>query len=767
MAVAAVRRHIGGSSAYISVNPYAVSEAAAATGLGSAGIAMAAAPAAMVKPSLSQFAVRHYGLHKNRLAEKQHELRKFSGKMAVDERSWQPGFGLVNSKASGARCAVARDLEVLFSADSRGENLADRLGQIIGEVVAAADSRARIQILLKYAGSLPRLPDSDCIPSNRVMGCTTRVWLTAKIDDKGRMNFAADSDSEVTRGFCAILLKAMNGAWPLEVLAVPTDALGGLGMGIEGVASRANTWYNLLITMQKKTRWLLGALEGKSVYEPFPSLLITADDMIPEGDFAKAQAKYLLPDTAKVQLLAELLKQKQVGVVAHFYMDPEVQGVLVAARELWPHIHISDSLVMADRAVKMADAGCKHIAVLGVDFMSENVRAILDRAGHEKVSVYRMSSERIGCSLADAAQSSAYIEFVKAAASSPPSLHVIYINTSLETKAHTHSLVPTITCTSSNVVQTILQAFAQVSDLTVWYGPDSYMGANLAELFLQMAAMTDDEIKAVHPLHDKGTIAALLPRLHYFHDGSCIVHNLFGEEVVARVRHLYPDAFQTAHFEVPGEMFALAMEAKRRGMGVVGSTQNILDFIRVRVQEALGRGFDDHLQFILGTEAGMITAIVESVRRELTAGRVQGAKAKVEVQIIFPVSSDAITTTSSSSSSTEESYQIATMPIVPGVSSGEGCSLSGGCASCPYMKMNTLDALLRVCQLVGTPYDGTLQPQQARTFNDHVAGYAVSELGCEPILHMRYFQAHGRLSDDLLQHVCNQDVPDDLGCWMQ
>lgn len=97
------------------------------------------------------------------------------------------------------------------------------------------------------------------------------------------------------------------------------------------------------------------------------------------------QARYLSPDQSKVEALAALLREKQIGVVAHFYMDPEVQGVLVAAQKLWPHIHISDSLVMADRAVSMANAGCKHVAVLGVDFMSENVRAILDRAGHEEV----------------------------------------------------------------------------------------------------------------------------------------------------------------------------------------------------------------------------------------------------------------------------------------------------------------------------------------------------------------------------------------------
>lgn len=47
----------------------------------------------------------------------------------------------------------------------------------------------------------------------------------------------------------------------------------------------------------------------------------------------------------------------------------------------------------------------------------------------------------------------------------PPRLlfvQVVYINTSLKTKALAHAQVPTITCTSSNVVQTVLQAFAQV-----------------------------------------------------------------------------------------------------------------------------------------------------------------------------------------------------------------------------------------------------------------------------------------------------------------
>ncbi|KAG8048460.1 hypothetical protein GUJ93_ZPchr0009g2051 [Zizania palustris] len=174
-------------------------------------------------------------------------------------------------------------------------------------------------------------------------------------------------------------------------------------------------------------------------------------------------------------------------------------------------------------------------------------------------------------------------------------------------------------------------------------------------------------------------------------DGNCIVHDMFGHEVVAKIKEQYCDAFLTAHFEVPGEMFSLSMEAKMRGMGVVGSTQNILDFIKSRLKEALNRNIDDHLQFVLGTESGMITSIVASVRELFDSYRFSQQSANIEVEIVFPVSSDAVSNTSISGSNHLDSL-IATdldkLSVVPGVSSGEGCSIHGGCASCPYMKVS-------------------------------------------------------------------------------
>ena len=74
-----------------------------------------------------------------------------------------------------------------------------------------------------------------------------------------------------------------------------------------------------------------------------------------------------------------------------------------------------------------------------------------------------MDAADIGCSLAEAAETPLYNQYLAQAADiGKPAMHVVYINTSLKTKAQAHAVVPTITCTSSNVVQTVLQVCCHV-----------------------------------------------------------------------------------------------------------------------------------------------------------------------------------------------------------------------------------------------------------------------------------------------------------------
>jgi quinolinate synthase len=480
---------------------------------------------------------------------------------------------------------------------------------------------------------------------------------------------------------------------------------------------------------------MLGAL----MTAPFPSLIISAAGITPLGSFAESQATFLQPDASTIDSVVELLKGRNIGVVAHFYMDVELQGVLTAAMKRWKHIHISDSLVMADRACAMAEAGVDAIVVLGVDFMSENVRAVMDASGHADVPVYRVNAKEIGCSLAESAEGRAYGAWLAKAALVPRSLHVIYINTALDVKGRAHSIVPTITCTSSNVVRTVLQAAAQVPDLSVWYGPDTYMGDNLRSLFTRLSSADPAEVAALHADHTPETIADLLTRFEVFPQGNCVVHHMFGEEVVRRVQTEHPDAYHTAHLEVPGEMFELAAEAARHGRGCVGSTSNILHFIADKLADALTVDAPARLQFVLGTEAGMVTAIVKRVEELLT----ESGRSDMEVEIIFPVATEAVAI-----------HDDLNLGIVPGVAGGEGCSTAGGCATCPYMKMNSLDALFDVLESVGTGRD--LTPLEPKQYTELIGGRTAADIGCEPILHMRHFQRTDALPDALVDAVLRQ-----------
>lgn len=483
--------------------------------------------------------------------------------------------------------------------------------------------------------------------------------------------------------------------------------------------------------------------------QPFPSLIVRADGYAAQGAFALAQAEYLDPDRDVVERLDQLLRTREAGVVAHYYMDVELQGVLWACKH--PHIHISDSLLMADSAVGMAKAGAKEIVVLGVDFMSENVRAILDDSGFANVGCWRVAEAPIGCSLAESAETRAYAAWLDQAAATPHSLHVVYINTSLRTKAEAHHKVPTITCTSSNVVATVLQTFAQQPDAHVWFGPDTYMGQNLRRLFETLLELDETSIRALHPAHSRETIRALLPRFHYFEQGNCIVHHMFGAAVAQQVERDYYDAQDvdiTAHLEVPGEMFALALRAQREGRGVVGSTKNILDHVIARVDAALAQPRTDsprRLRFVLGTEAGMVTAIVRSLREHL---RKAGDDPGVEVEIIFPVAAEAIATTND-----------AALPIIPGVAGGDGCTTAGGCATCPYMKMNSLDALCDLLERLPS-HDSEranvhrkLVQFEPRKYTQMIDGKTIAALGTEPILHMRGFSRTGKLPDALVADI--------------
>jgi len=507
----------------------------------------------------------------------------------------------------------------------------------------------------------------------------------------------------------------------------------------------------------------------------FPSLILRPGQSVePQGPFAEAQAAFLEPPAEVVDDLLARLLELNVGIAAHYYMDVELQGVLHAVKnrqmELlqlqrradaagappgggrrippYPLVTISDSLKMGDDAVEMCSQnGVQAVLCLGVDFMSESVAAIMGKNGFGHVPLYRATHKHIGCSLAESAEGDAYRAWLDKCVANPDfkSLHVVYINTSLETKAVSSSIIPTITCTSSNVLNTILQASAQMGaeDLQICYGPDTYMGENLVALLTAVldSGWSDDRIaRDLHPEHDRATIRSLRDNVNVFPAGNCVVHHMFGRSVVDAVLRDYEDAYVTAHLEVPGEMFQIALRKSLDDEGVVGSTSNILEFIERKVEAAAREGVAEtrRLKFILGTEAGMVTPIVRSVQGILDAH----ADGNVEAEIVFPVSSQAVVEVDGH--------------VVPGVAGGEGCSTAGGCATCPFMKMNDLDAVQDIVDAIAVPgHELRLAkhlPPVGLT-GKMIDGRDAVDLGTEPIMYMREFMKKKRISDDLVDKV--------------
>mmetsp|Transcript_10817 Transcript_10817/g.31484 ORF Transcript_10817/g.31484 Transcript_10817/m.31484 type:complete len:631 (+) Transcript_10817:276-2168(+) len=525
------------------------------------------------------------------------------------------------------------------------------------------------------------------------------------------------------------------------------------------------------------------ATYDQSVREPFPSIILGPEKSIePQGSFAEAQAQFLDPDMDMVETLKEGLLKADMGIVAHYYMDVELQGILQSLRNSHPQlkhrIGIADSLKMGDQAVDMCrDHGVTSVVCLGVDFMSESVQAILNKNGFGDVPVYRATTKHIGCSLAESAETEQYrawlqTESKKALNEGCVPLHVIYINTSLETKAVSSSIVPTITCTSSNVVQTMLQAASEIPNLRVMYGPDTYMGQNLARLFEVIEESddwTDERIKSeLHPAHSNATLKALKENLVVFPQGNCVVHHMFGNQVTDTVRAKYenePDTYITAHLEVPGEMFEIGMRKSLNDEGVVGSTADILNFISRKVKDAAKSATADDakdrkLRFILGTEAGMVTSIVEKVQEILGTTHSNSNGRRVEAEIIFPVSSEAVMSVEDCDTNAINNTK-SELPIVPGVAGGEGCSTAGGCATCPFMKMNDVDALQDIIDLVDDKKNGDKRSQgilkkhlpPSRLQGKFINGIEATELGTEAILFMRKFMVNQSMPDELVTKV--------------
>ncbi|WP_438851031.1 SufE family protein [Brevundimonas nasdae] len=120
------------------------------------------------------------------------------------------------------------------------ESLDETFGELVEDFDLLGDWEQRIEYVIELGNGLAPLADADRIETNKVPGCAAQVWLATDAGE-GRLWFAADSDSALSKGNIALLLKLYSGRTPAEILAFDAKAaLERLGLPSALTRQRAN-----------------------------------------------------------------------------------------------------------------------------------------------------------------------------------------------------------------------------------------------------------------------------------------------------------------------------------------------------------------------------------------------------------------------------------------------------------------------------------------------------------------------------------------------
>jgi quinolinate synthase len=215
-----------------------------------------------------------------------------------------------------------------------------------------------------------------------------------------------------------------------------------------------------------------------------------------------------------VGAIAELKKELNAVILAHYYQESEIQDVAD---------FIGDSLELSRRA---ADTPADVILFAGVHFMAETAKILNP---HKLVLLPDLAA---GCSLADSCPPDRFAAFK---AQHPNHIVISYINCSAEIKA-----LSDIICTSSNAVKIVRQIPPEQG---IIFAPDRNLGRYVAQQAQRELVLWQ---------------------------GSCIVHETFSEKRLVQLKVQHPGAAIIAHPECE--------EPVLRQADFIGSTSALLKF---------------------------------------------------------------------------------------------------------------------------------------------------------------------------------------------
>lgn len=119
----------------------------------------------------------------------------------------------------------------------------DQIAQEFSKLQAWED---RYKKIIAMGKALPDLPDELRTEEAKVKGCQSQVWLHAKLNSKGEIEFEGDSDALLVKGLVALVLKIYSGSTPEEILTTQPDFLKAIGFEGNLSPSRANGLFSMI-----------------------------------------------------------------------------------------------------------------------------------------------------------------------------------------------------------------------------------------------------------------------------------------------------------------------------------------------------------------------------------------------------------------------------------------------------------------------------------------------------------------------------------------
>lgn len=219
-------------------------------------------------------------------------------------------------------------------------------------------------------------------------------------------------------------------------------------------------------------------------------------------------------EAERAKKIKELQKEKDVVILAHYYVDGEVQEIAD---------YVGDSFYLSKVATKVPQ---QNILFAGVTFMGESAKIL--NPGKTVV----MADECADCPMAHMITPERIAEV---RAEYDDLAVVCYVNSTAEIKA-----VSDVCVTSSNAVKVV----ENIPQKNIFFVPDNNLGRYVSQM-----------------VPDKNFI---------FHDGFCHVHKSILAEELRAAKEAQPDALVLTHPECTQDIVEMS--------DFVGSTSEIIDF---------------------------------------------------------------------------------------------------------------------------------------------------------------------------------------------